>query len=81
MMAEVKTPRSRRQESNSENQGSDNSSITPTGAVDEGTYRYQQQQEIGMVVIGATNALAEGQFFVGSNTTKVLSKTGSILYC
>lgn len=44
-----------------------------TGAVDKALIDYQQQHEIGMMVMGAYGHSQLRQFFVGSNTTKVLS--------
>lgn len=46
-----------------------------TGAVDKALIDYQQQHEIGMMVMGAYGHSQLRQFFVGSNTTKVLSNS------
>ena len=46
-----------------------------TGAVDKALINYQQQHEIGMMVMGAYGHSQLRQFFVGSNTTKVLSNS------
>ncbi|PME50534.1 universal stress protein [Vibrio lentus] len=46
-----------------------------TGAVDRALIDYQQQHEIGMMVMGAYGHSQLRQFFVGSNTTKVLSNS------
>ncbi|PMG45682.1 universal stress protein UspA [Vibrio lentus] len=46
-----------------------------TGAVDKVLIDYQQQHEIGMMVMGAYGHSQLRQFFVGSNTTKVLSNS------
>ncbi|WP_435247122.1 universal stress protein [Vibrio sp. nBUS_14] len=46
-----------------------------TGAVDKALINYQQQHEIGMMVMGAFGHSQLRQFFVGSNTTKVLSNS------
>ncbi|MEZ9288971.1 universal stress protein [Vibrio lentus] len=46
-----------------------------TGAVDRALIDYQQQLEIGMMVMGAYGHSQLRQFFVGSNTTKVLSNS------
>ncbi|PML46562.1 universal stress protein UspA [Vibrio lentus] len=46
-----------------------------TGAVDKALIDYQQQHGIGMMVMGAYGHSQLRQFFVGSNTTKVLSNS------
>ncbi|MBY7732258.1 universal stress protein [Vibrio splendidus] len=46
-----------------------------TGAIDKALIDYQQQHEIGMMVMGAYGHSQLRQFFVGSNTTKVLSNS------
>ncbi|MEZ8696599.1 universal stress protein [Vibrio lentus] len=46
-----------------------------TGAVDKALLDYQKQHEIGMMVMGAYGHSQLRQFFVGSNTTKVLSNS------
>ena len=46
-----------------------------TGAVDKALINYQQQHEIGMMVMGAYGHSQLRQFFVGSNTTKVMSNS------
>ncbi|MEZ9997531.1 universal stress protein [Vibrio lentus] len=45
------------------------------GAVDKALLDYQKQHEIGMMVMGAYGHSQLRQFFVGSNTTKVLSNS------
>ncbi|WP_454441368.1 universal stress protein [Vibrio bathopelagicus] len=49
--------------------------VSLTGAVDKALIDYQQQHEIGMMVMGAYGHSQLRQFFVGSNTTKVLSNS------
>lgn len=46
-----------------------------TGSVDKALIDYQQQHGIGMMVMGAYGHSQLRQFFVGSNTTKVLSNS------
>ncbi|WP_192890552.1 universal stress protein [Vibrio bathopelagicus] len=46
-----------------------------TGAIDKALIDYQQQHEIGMMVMGAYGHSQLRMFFVGSNTTKVLSNS------
>lgn len=46
-----------------------------TGAVDIALLDYQRQHDIGMMVMGAYGHSQLRQFFVGSNTTKVLSNS------
>ena len=45
------------------------------GAVDETLLDYQKKHRIGMMVMGAYGHSALRQFFVGSNTTKVLTQS------
>ena len=49
--------------------------VSLTGAVDKALIDYQQQHGIGMMVMGAYGHSQLRQFFVGSNTTKVLSNS------
>lgn len=46
-----------------------------TGHVDKAILDYQQQQQLGMIVMGAYGHSKLRQYFVGSNTTQVLLKS------
>lgn len=46
-----------------------------TGNVSEALLRYQQQQQLDMIVMGAYSHTKLRQYFVGSNTSQVLAKS------
>lgn len=46
-----------------------------SGSVDEALLKYQKDHQIGMMVMGAYGHSTLRQFFLGSNTTKVLIKS------
>lgn len=46
-----------------------------SGSVDDALLKYQKEHQIGMMVMGAYGHSTLRQFFVGSNTTKVLIKS------
>lgn len=46
-----------------------------SGSVDDALLKYQKDHQIGMMVMGAYGHSALRQFFLGSNTTKVLIKS------
>jgi nucleotide-binding universal stress UspA family protein len=46
-----------------------------SGSVDDALLKYQKDHQIGMMVMGAYGHSTLRQFFLGSNTTKVLIKS------